>query len=178
MEERAGAVYEFNKIFPPLFSKISGTDFNLIVNYQPSWKEGGSVEEIESILISTLERDKKMNTTTSGIHRDRFVVMSQYGPFSQIGSTGQLRLCSLIFRIAEALYFSTLTGKKPVLLLDDVFSELDRKRRDFLLSGIVGGQIFITCCDRTGFRSIKNGVAARIKAGTISGYRELGKPEQ
>ena len=136
MEERAGAVYEFNKIFPPLFSRISGTDFNLIVNYQPSWKEGGSVEEIESILISTLERDKKMNTTTSGIHRDRFVVMSQYGPFSQIGSTGQLRLCSLIFRIAEALYFSKMTGKKPILLLDDVLLELDSKKRGEVLSSL------------------------------------------
>ena len=136
MEERAGAVYEFNKIFPPIFSRISGTDFNLIVNYQPSWKEGGSVEEIESILVSSLERDKKMNTTTSGIHRDRFVVMSQYGPFSQIGSTEQLRLCSLIFRIAEALYFSKMTGKKPILLLDDVLLELDSKKRGEVLSSL------------------------------------------
>lgn len=136
MEYRAGAVYEFNKIFPPLFSSISGTDFNLSVNYQPSWKEGGSVEEIESILLSTIERDKKMNTTTSGIHRDRFVVMSQYGPFAQMGSTGQLRLCSLIFRIAEAVYFSQKTGKKPILLLDDVLLELDSVKRGKVLSSL------------------------------------------
>ena len=136
MENRAGAAYDFNKIFPPLFSEISGTDFNLNITYQPSWKEGGSVEEIESILLSTLERDKKMNTTTSGIHRDRFVVMSQHGPFAQIGSTGQLRLCSLIFRMAEAIYFSQKTGKKPILLMDDVLLELDSKKRGKVLSSL------------------------------------------
>ena len=136
MEDRAQAIYEFNKIFPPLFSRISGTEYKLCVNYQPSWKEGGSVEEIEDILVSTLERDKKMNTTTSGIHRDRFVVMSQYGPFVQMGSTGQLRLCSLIFRISQAIYFSRMTDKKPILLLDDVLLELDSLKRGEVLSSL------------------------------------------
>ena len=136
MEERTAAVYEFNRIFPSLFSEISGTDLTLSVVYQPSWKDAGSVEEIIKELEDTVERDKKMNTTTSGIHRDRFVVMSQYGPFAQIGSTGQLRLCSLIFRIAEAIHFSTKTNRKPMLLLDDVLLELDSEKRGKVLSSL------------------------------------------
>ena len=136
MEERTAAVHEFNRIFPSLFSEISGTDLTLSVVYQPSWKDAGSVEEIIKELEDTVERDKKMNTTTSGIHRDRFVVMSQYGPFAQIGSTGQLRLCSLIFRIAEAIHFSTKTNRKPMLLLDDVLLELDSEKRGKVLSSL------------------------------------------
>ena len=134
MAERTKATYDFNQIFPPLFKEISGTSFNLQVSYNPSWKNCGSTDEIEAFLNSTLDRDKIMNTTTSGVHRDRFMVMSDYGQFSQIGSTGQLRLCSLIFRMAEAIYFTNKTGRKPMLLLDDVLLEMDSAKRGKVLS--------------------------------------------
>lgn len=136
MNERSETVEEFNKIFPFLFSEITKTDFKLEIVYQPSWKINGSEEDILDILKNNIDRDIKMNTTTSGVHRDRFVVMSQYGPFAQIGSTGQLRLCSLIFRIAEAIYFTKMTGKKPILLLDDVLLELDSEKRGYLLASL------------------------------------------
>ncbi|MBQ0071471.1 MAG: DNA replication/repair protein RecF [Spirochaetales bacterium] len=136
MRERADAVYEFNNIFPDLFKEISGSNFDLKVVYQPSWKEQGSVEEIVEYLENNTERDIRLMTTSSGIHRDRFNIESQYGPFSQIGSTGQLRLCSLIFRIAEARYFTLKTGKKPIILLDDVLLELDPEKRGRLLKNL------------------------------------------
>ncbi len=135
VKERVKATEEFNKIFPSLFSYISGTDYQLSVSYQPSWKDE-TVESIVDYLRENVERDKKMGTTTSGPHRDRFSVMSQYGIFNQMGSTGQLRLCSLIFRIAEARYFTSLTGKKPILLIDDVLLELDPVKRGLLLSSL------------------------------------------
>lgn len=133
MRQRTEAVYVFNQIFPKLFSDVSKTDLILEIDYQPSWKDLSDVDEIVSYLEDSIDRDVKMNTTTSGIHRDRFVIKSQYGNFSSIGSTGQLRLCSLIFRIAQARYFTINSGKKPILLIDDVLLELDSEKRALVL---------------------------------------------
>ncbi len=144
IEERKKAVEEFNKIFPSLFSYISDTDYNLEVVYQPSWKEE-RIEDIVDYLRDNIERDRRMMTTTSGPHRDRFSVNSQYGVFNQMGSTGQLRLCSIIFRIAEAEYFTSLTGRKPILLIDDVLLELDSRKRGKVLESLPSySQAFFT----------------------------------
>ncbi len=149
MAARAAAIYDFNKIFPELFRKISGTDMELEIKYQPSWSDMTEKDEIVSYLESTEERDLKMSCTTSGIHRDRFSVMYGGIPFSSIGSTGQIRLCSLLFRISESIYFSRMTGRKPVILLDDVLLELDDRKRSLLLSELSGySQAFYTFLPR------------------------------
>ena len=135
MTERKKAVDEFNTIFPSLFSEISGTDYKLEVVYQPSWKDE-SVDGIVRNLEETAERDIKLGTTAGGPHRDRFTIMSQYGSFNQMGSTGQLRLCSLLFRIAEARYFTKMTDRSPILLIDDVLLELDSTKRGKVLSSL------------------------------------------
>lgn len=149
MAARAAAIYDFNKIFPELFRNISGTDMELEIKYQPSWSDMTEKDEIVSYLESTEERDLKMSCTTSGIHRDRFSVMYGGIPFSSIGSTGQIRLCSLLFRISESIYFSRMTGRKPVILLDDVLLELDDRKRSLLLSELSGySQAFYTFLPR------------------------------
>ena len=149
MAARAAAIYDFNKIFPELFRKISGTDMELEIKYQPSWSDMTEKDEIVSYLESTEERDLKMSCTTSGIHRDRFSVMYGGIPFSSIGSTGQIRLCSLLFRISESIYFSRMTGRKPVILLDDVLLELDDRKRSLILSELSGySQAFYTFLPR------------------------------
>ena len=149
MAARAAAIYDFNRIFPDLFRKISGTDMELEIKYQPSWSDMTEKDEIVSYLESTEERDLKMSCTTSGIHRDRFSVMYGGIPFSSIGSTGQIRLCSLLFRISESIYFSRMTGRKPVILLDDVLLELDDRKRSLLLSELSGySQAFYTFLPR------------------------------
>ena len=71
MSMRAAAVYDFNQIFPELFRRISGTGMDLEIRYQPSWSGMTSADEIEDYLASTEERDLKMLSTTSGIHRDK-----------------------------------------------------------------------------------------------------------
>ncbi len=168
MEERKKAVEEFNSIFPYLFSKISGTEYNLEVVYQPSWKDDKAESLIES-LEETLERDMRMGTTTSGPHRDRFTIMSQYGVFNQMGSTGQLRLCSLIFRIAEAIYFTKMTGKKPILLIDDVLLELDNVKRGKVLSSLPEySQAFFTFLPNEDYNEALNDkIKAEVKEGRL-----------
>lgn len=149
MKERDKAVNDFNTIFPHLFSIVSGGKDDLYISYQKSWADVESEDDILSILHDTLDRDIKMLTTTSGIHRDRFSVRDSNGIFNQTGSTGQLRLCSLIFRIVEAKVFESSTEKKPILLFDDVLLELDDRKRSIFLNQVDSySQAFFTFLPR------------------------------
>ena len=132
--EREEGVRMFNEIFPSLYKEISQTEKELSIRYQPSWRDLKSEDEVVNYLESTRERDMNLLITSSGIHRDRFTVYDENGPFSQSGSTGQIRLASLLFRLAEARFFIKMTGKKPVLLIDDVLLELDNVKRGNFLS--------------------------------------------
>lgn len=132
--EREEGVRMFNEIFPSLYKEISQMEKELSIRYQPSWRDLKSEDEVVNYLESTRERDMNLLTTSSGIHRDRFTVYDENGPFSQSGSTGQIRLASLLFRLAEARFFIKMTGKKPVLLIDDVLLELDNVKRGNFLS--------------------------------------------
>ena len=132
--EREEGVRMFNEIFPSLYKEISQTEKELSIRYQPSWRDLKSEDEVVNYLESTRERDMNLLTTSSGIHRDRFTVYDENGPFSQSGSTGQIRLASLLFRLAEARFFIKMTGKKPLLLIDDVLLELDNVKRGNFLS--------------------------------------------
>jgi DNA replication and repair protein RecF len=133
-QERTRAVYEFDQIFPQMYRDVSQTDREIHIQYSPSWSKCASEEEIADHLRQTRERDLKMGTTTSGIHRDRFNVVDENGLFSQTGSTGQLRLASLIFRTAQMVFFQKKTNRQPLLLVDDVLLELDFKKREKFLN--------------------------------------------
>ena len=65
----------------------------------------------------------------------------------EYGSQGQQRSCVLALKLAEAALLAEALGEKPVILLDDVMSELDASSQDYLLNKIQGWQVFITCCD-------------------------------
>jgi DNA replication and repair protein RecF len=77
-----------------------------------------------------------MGTTLSGPHRDRWLFSRGELNFVDSASTGQIRLLSLVLRSLQAVYYTTVTGRKPVLLLDDVLLELDPERRKRFLATI------------------------------------------
>ncbi len=143
--ERTKAVYEFNMIFPQMYRKVFGTDINIRLAYIPSWNDCSDAAAIEERLSQNIQRDIRMQTTSSGVHRDRFVIVDDHGPFAQSGSTGQLRLASLVLRMAQTEFFRQKTGKDPILLIDDVLLELDHGRRASFLD-MMGGysQAFFT----------------------------------
>lgn len=145
MEERKKTIEEFNQIYPDLYKQISGTDKKISIDYRPSWKENSTIDDILATLEENTEKDLRLFTTTSGIHRDRFIITDEHGAFAVSGSTGQLRLASLLLRVAEGRFFTQKTGKKPLLLLDDVLLELDSgKRAAFLASLDNYSQAFYT----------------------------------
>ena len=122
-------VSEFNKTFSPLFRDISGLEEELYIEYLPSWKNCTNEDEVIEKLESKLSTDFILGTTSSGPHRDGIKYNMQSRDFAKIASTGQLRLISLVLRVAQAIFFLDKTKQKPLLLLDDVLLELDNKRR-------------------------------------------------
>ena len=81
------------------------------------------------------------------------------------GSQGQTRTAAISLKLAQRQIMSRDTGEEPVLLLDDVLSELDPGRQDFVLNQIQSGQVFITCCEPG--RLTKAGQTIRIAAGKL-----------
>jgi DNA replication and repair protein RecF len=144
-KERKKAVAEFDQIFPEMYRNVSNSDSNIEIKYQSSWAGCTTEDDIVEYLAKTRNRDFTMMTTTSGIHRDRFTIVQDDGTFSQIGSTGQLRLASLILRTAQMAFFHKKTGKRPLILVDDVLLELDLAKREKFLSLMEGySQAFFT----------------------------------
>ena len=122
---------EFSLVFEPLYREISGIS-GIGVNYIPSWK-GEDLSGIIALLAEKREADVSLGISLSGPHRDRYQFTREGEEFSGKASTGQRRLLALLLRVAQARVFTEKTGKKPVLLLDDVLLELDgEKRRKFL----------------------------------------------
>lgn len=84
----------------------------------------------------------------TGPHRDDFDVLLGGISLKNFGSQGQTRTAAVSLKLAEREIFRQDTGEEPVLLLDDVLSELDPARQDFVLNRIRTGQVFITCCEK------------------------------
>jgi DNA replication and repair protein RecF len=129
MERRESLTREFGAIFSPLFRDVSGLNADIVLEYRPSWGEAATSGEVMDKLHEKRESDLTMGNTSSGPHRDRFQFISRNRDFAKNASTGQQRLLSLVLRVAQARFYSQTTGRKPLLLLDDVLLELDPARR-------------------------------------------------
>lgn len=131
-DKRKKMIFKFNMIFTRLYEKVSGIE-NVSILYEPSWKEIDNVtpshKQVLELLISKRNVDCAMETTMSGPHRDRIRFIKDGKPFVPTASTGQRRLISLLLRAAQAVHYGEATGKKPVLLMDDVLLELDPHKR-------------------------------------------------
>ncbi len=131
-KKRGDAIFQFNQIFGKLYEDITGID-GVSIKYEPSWKGTElplpSQNEAMQILFNKREMDKVMQTTMSGPHRDRIRFMRNGTNFVPTASTGQRRLLAILLRVAQSIFYTQTTGKKPVLLMDDVLLELDPDKR-------------------------------------------------
>jgi len=161
---------EFSAVFEPLYREITGLG-GIGVKYQPSWKQEG-LEAVLSLLLEKREADASIGVSLSGPHRDRYIFTQAGEEFSAKASTGQRRLLALLLRVAQARVFSDKTGKKPVLLLDDVLLELDgEKRRKFLSVMPEYEQAFYTFLPGEPFENYR-------KSDTVVYYMESGQVNQ
>lgn len=101
----------------------------------------------------------------TGIHKDDIELKINGVSARQFASQGQARTAALSMKLAERLVFLEETGEHPLLLLDDVLSELDPKRQEFVLNRIGGGQTFISCCEDDDIAGRTGGQVITIERG-------------
>ena len=101
----------------------------------------------------------------TGPHKDDFSVYLSSIDLKAYGSQGQTRTAAISLKLAQRELMKRESGEEPVLLLDDVLSELDPGRQDFVLNQIVSGQVFITCCESGRFTKL--GKTIEIEKGTV-----------
>ncbi len=130
-----------------------------------------SLKEIENKLLITFEKSRGsdfMNRiTTAGPHRDDMEILINSKSARTYGSQGQQRSCVLALKLAEASLLKEMTQNEPLALLDDVMSELDITRQDYILNHIKNWQVFITCCDADTVLRLKKGKTFHIENGGI-----------
>lgn len=129
---------------------IAGANNDLTISYITQ-EIGETVKDTERLLLERLRLgyDKEIHTqfTVTGPHRDDFSIVSLDRDLKQFGSQGQQRTAALSLKLAEIKYFTDHTGEQPILLLDDVLSELDVTRRKALLDSTKGIQTILTCTE-------------------------------
>ncbi len=106
--------------------------------------------------------------TTVGPHRDDMEVYINGCSAKSFGSQGQQRSAVLAIKLAEAALLEQVTGEKPIALLDDVMSELDHSRQEYILNHIKDWQVFITCCDPNPLKALQGGQKIYVKDGQVS----------
>ena len=164
MAKRETAARLFSAVFEELYQKVSGIA-GVHVQYAPSWKSL-SEEEAADCLRKRRAREMAAGISLSGPHRDRYVFARRLEDssdadhrsvdFADTASTGQRRLLALLLRVAQAKRFSVMTGRKPILLLDDVLLEMDgEKRRRFLAALPDYDQAFYTFLPEEPFQNYR-----------------------
>ncbi|MDN0031434.1 DNA replication/repair protein RecF [Oscillibacter valericigenes] len=103
----------------------------------------------------------------SGPHKDDLLVEIDGRDAKTYSSQGQTRTAALSLKLAEREIYKNVTGEAPILLLDDVLSELDPRRQEFVLNRISGGQVFITCCEDDRLPVLLGGKVFHIAAGKV-----------
>jgi DNA replication and repair protein RecF len=136
MEKREESARLFSETFGTLYEVVAGIG-GIAVKYTPSWNvKEATMDSLLERLEERREADISAGNTLSGPHRDRYSFTCLGSDFASRASTGQRRLLALLLRIAQARRFFVMTGRNPVLLLDDVLLELDPEKRRRLLSAL------------------------------------------
>ncbi len=127
------------------------------------------LEELQGKLREHLESHSRAELETAqcltGPHKDDFDVTLSGISLKSFGSQGQVRTAAISLKLAQRELMHRESGEIPVLLLDDVLSELDASRQDFVLNQITQGQVFITCCEPGRFTRL--GKTIEIENGNI-----------
>lgn len=141
IEKREQFIEELNEIIREIHGNLTGGAEKLEIIYEPSVKKG----ELESAVCRNRERDLKMKLSSVGPHRDDFCVRANGVDIRRFGSQGQQRTAALSLKLSEIYLVKKRIQDTPVLLLDDVLSELDSNRQTYLLDCIHDIQTIITC---------------------------------
>lgn len=141
IKTRREFINELNIIVKDIHNNITGGRENIELEYDPDIEDYLFFDE----LIKKKDTDLRYTQTSVGPHRDDIKISVNGIDMRKFGSQGQQRTCALSMKLSEIKFVEDKIGEKPVLLLDDVFSELDHNRQNFLLESLENIQTIITC---------------------------------
>lgn len=171
--------YQFLNKINPISNRIYMDIFKsgeLSLEYKPNIDiDNFEIEKIKKIYLEKLnnniKRDLLLKTTTYGPHRDDFVFLIDNKQIRDYGSQGQHRIAILCMKLAEIEIFKEVTKEYPILLLDDIFSELDENKKNSLIKYVDNlAQIFITTTDLNSinFELLKDSKIFNVENGKIT----------
>ena len=158
-----------------LYNELSGGE-NLTLKYYSSIFDTTELkcEEINGLyneylerLNGSFQRELKMRYTVLGVHRDDMNLYINGNEVKEFGSQGQQRSTALALKLAEAEIIRR-KEETPIMILDDVLSELDEHRQHFILNHIVNSQVFITCCNINDVKELASGKVWNVKDGVFT----------
>ena len=164
-------VENLKNFLPKIYNGISGGKEKIDVVYETTASK--DKQEFKNLLKKSLNNDIQTFSTSIGPHRDDIDIKINGISARSFGSQGQKRSAALSLKLAEAEVISNITGKKPVALLDDVMSELDPDRQNYILNHICDWQVFITCCDPSNITGLKEGKVFEIENGSLKSSKIL-----
>ena len=154
--------------------ECSGGRERLSITYQtvstvtdPFADHGTLVAQLQEHQISHAAAERAMRQCLSGPHKDDLEVMLDGLSAKSFASQGQTRTAALAMKLAEREIHREIIGEYPVLLLDDVLSELDPKRQEFVLNRLGDGQVFISCCEEDRLHTLLSGKVFRVSGGSV-----------
>ena len=171
---RAHFIKRLGQVAPAIHADCSGGREQLGLRYE-TVSTVSDPEAPPKVLLPQLlahqesrrEAEIAARTCLSGPHKDELAVEIDGNPAKNYASQGQTRTAALALKLAARDIFRQETEEWPVLLLDDVLSELDAKRQEFVLNRITDGQVFITCCEEEKLAKLREGKAFHINGGKL-----------
>ena len=154
--------------------ECSGGKEQLSIRYQtvssvtdPAADIAAVTEQLRSHMESHQAAERASRMCLSGPHKDDLLVFIDGREAKSFASQGQTRTAALAMKLAEREIYKNATEEYPVLLLDDVLSELDPRRQEFVLNRIAGGQVFITCCEDDRLPAMLGGKVLHVHGGSL-----------
>lgn len=143
IEQRIAFIEQLNQNLNQLYQDIAGTKDEVSIHYSHTFV-GDIKQKLLNELHAHLDRDRYLGNTSVGPHRHDVIFQINNSPALSIASRGEARTIVLALKFLEVAIIEQLIDKRPIILLDDVFSELDATRQQLLTSQLKGHQIIIT----------------------------------
>lgn len=170
IRRRKEFIEKTDEISREIHRSITGNTEEINIKYEPNvYFEEDDENRFYDLLIKHHEDDIRNRTTSRGPHRDDFSIYTGKINLRKFGSQGQQRTAALSLKLSEIRIIEEEKGEKPILLLDDVLSELDNERQMYLLNSLGDNQMFITTTDIIGkvARNLPEGKIFKISGGEV-----------
>lgn len=172
VRQRIGYINKLSEYTDEIYDGLSSSKEKLEISYNQQTVIAGCnkqelYENMKNQLYQSRKNDLITGFTSVGPHRDDLSIKIDSLSARNYGSQGQQRSAALALKLGEAAVIKNFSDQQPVALLDDVMSELDTGRQNYILNHIKNWQVFITCCDPTTVKNLKAGNAFEISCGKV-----------